>query len=399
MPSVFKDALFQSQWLRAASHSSSGGAEIGECLAAASQIHELDGESWYRAWNQLAETVLAQAEESRAANRLVSARAAYLRASNYFRAAYTFLIGEPVDPRVVAAYRQHRAAFAAAIALMRPSGLAITIPYENTTLHGYLFRSAEDDIPRPTLIIVGGYDSTAEEAYFFSGQAAVERGYTCITFDGPGQGAALIEHGLRFRPDWEAVVGPVVDYALTRPEVGRAKIALMGISFGGYLAPRAASGEARLAACIVDPGLYSLYEEFESRLPKFLARQLGNENSLAFRLIITLMNRRMRRLTAGWALRRGLWTHGVDSVHAYFQQTRQYSLHGRAERIRCPMLLCSAENDDLGATERKLFDVLKCQKAFVSFPASQGAGEHCEIGARSLFNQRAFDWLDTVLGR
>ena len=48
-----------------------------------------------------------------------------------------------------------------------------------------------------------------------------------------------------FRPDWEAVIGPVVDFAVTRPEVDPSRIALMGISFGGYLAPRAASGEPR----------------------------------------------------------------------------------------------------------------------------------------------------------
>ena len=37
----------------------------------------------------------------------------------------------------------------------------------------------------------------------------------CLTFDGPGQGYALWkqQHG---RPDWEKVICPVVDYALSR---------------------------------------------------------------------------------------------------------------------------------------------------------------------------------------
>ncbi len=53
MPIVFKDELLDSQWLRAVGHSSAGGAEIGECLAAAERIREADAESWFAAWSAL----------------------------------------------------------------------------------------------------------------------------------------------------------------------------------------------------------------------------------------------------------------------------------------------------------------------------------------------------------
>jgi len=396
---VFKDPLFDAQWLRAAGHSGSGGAELGECFAAARRIREPDAESWFRAWSELGENVLAGAERSRSEGRRISALGGFLRASNYFRAAYTFLIGVPLDPRVVASYRRQRAAFEAAAALMSPVGERIAIPYGDARLHGYLFRAAEDAAPRPTLIINGGYDSTAEEAYFFSGAAAVARGYGCIVFDGPGQGAAIIEDGMVFRPDWEAVIGPVVDFALTRPEIDSAKIALMGISFGGYLAPRAASGEPRLAACIADPGEFSLLEEFKSRVPSFIARELPNGNPAVLGLLNLILRRRLRHTTAGWGLRRGLWVHGVADPLAYLRLTEEYSLAGRADRIRCPTLICAAEGDDIGVTARKLYDALSCDKTFAAFTTQEGAGEHCEAGARAVFNQRAFDWLDRVLGR
>jgi pimeloyl-ACP methyl ester carboxylesterase len=399
MSPVFKDPLFQAQWLRAAGHSSSGGAEIGECLAAARQIREPNAESWFNAWNSLAEKVLAEAETSRANNRRISALSSYLRASNYFRAAYTFLIGAPVDPRVVESYRRQRAAFQNAAVLMAPAAEPIAIPYTGATLHGYLFRAVDDRTPRPTLIVNGGYDSTAEEAYFFSGAAAVARGYTCIVFDGPGQGAAIIERGMVFRPDWEAVIGPVVDFAVTRPEVDASKIALLGVSFGGYLAPRAASGEPRLAACIADPGEFSLLEEFKTRVPAFVAREVPDGNPLVLRLLNLILNRKLRHPTAGWGLRRGMWVHGVASPLDYVKLTQHYSLKGRAEHIRCPTLVCSAENDEIGVTARTLYDALSCEKAFLAFTAKEGAGEHCEAGARSLFNQRAFDWLDAALSR
>src|SRR5580704_3720863 len=192
MPIVFKDSLFDAQWLRAAGHASYGGAEIGECLAAASRIRELEAVSWFQAWNALAERLFDEARSSEAAGRRTSALGAYLRASNYYRASYTFLVGTPVDPRLVDAARRHRAAFQAAIALMGPVAEPITIPYENTTLHGYFFRPSDDKSARPCLVMTSGYDSSAEECYFFSAKAAVDRGYACLVFDGPGQGKALI---------------------------------------------------------------------------------------------------------------------------------------------------------------------------------------------------------------
>jgi predicted alpha/beta-fold hydrolase len=396
---VFRDDLFDAQWLRTAGHASSGGADVGECFAAAERIHEVDAESWYAAWWTLAESLREQADTSRAQGRHASALSAYLRASNYFRAAYTFLIGAPVDPRVVEGYRRQRSAFQSAAALMVPAAEPIAIPYDGRALHGYLFRPAGDVKPRPTLIITGGYDSTAEESYFFSGAAAVARGYTCLVYDGPGQGGAIIEDGLVFRPDWEAVVGPVVDFAIGRPEVDPARIAVLGISFGGYLAPRAASGEPRLAACIADPGEFSLFEELKSRVPAFIAGQLFDGNRTVLALFEFLMRRKLCHTTAGWGLRRCLWVHGLDDPMAYFRLTQEYTLAGRVDQIRCPTLVCSAENDEIGASADKFFAGLVCEKTRLVFTAKEGAGAHCEAGARGLFNQRAFDWLDSVLPR
>ena len=396
---IFKDELFDAQWLRAAGHGCAGGADVGECLAAARQIGEPDAERWFQAWSELADGILAAAQKSLAQGGNVSARSAFLRASNYYRTAYTFLIGAPVDARVVGAYRRQRAAFEAAVSLMSPKAEPIRIPYGEGFLHGYLFRAADDAEPGPTLIINGGYDSTAEEAYFFSGAAAVARGYTCIVFDGPGQGAAIIEDGLVFRPDWEAVITPVVDFAIARPEVDSTKIALMGVSFGGYLAPRAASAEHRLAACIADPGEFSLFDEIKSRMPKVIARELPRGNPLVLSVLNLMLNRRLGRVTAGWGLRRGLWVHGVKSPLAYLRATTDYTLEGCVERIRCPTLVCSAEDDDIGVTADRLYEALTCKKTRMVFSAKEGAGAHCEAGGRMLFNQRAFDWLDCVLTR
>jgi hypothetical protein len=210
----FKDDLFDGQLLRALTAVYYGGAEVGECLNTAQHIADGNAESWYQAWQQTADRVYAAAEASLAHGYLVSAREAFLRAATYYRTAYLLLIGTPVDPRLVQAFDRQTDAFRQAATLFSPSFEPICIAYARTTLPGYFFRVDDCGQRRPTLILTGGYDSTAEELYTYSAAAALRRGYNCLSFDGPGQGAALIKQGLVFRPDWENVIGPVVDYLL-----------------------------------------------------------------------------------------------------------------------------------------------------------------------------------------
>jgi hypothetical protein len=69
------------------------------------------------------------------------------------------------------------------------------------------------------VILNNGSDGAMSESWAFGAAAALERGWHAITFDGPGQNAALFRQQLHFRPDWEAVITPVVDFLVQRPEV------------------------------------------------------------------------------------------------------------------------------------------------------------------------------------
>lgn len=84
-----------------------GGAELGECLAAAASVTAGDRESWHRAWTTLADRTFAAAELSAAHGHRESARCAFLRASNYYRNAYVFHLEVPLRGAVRNAYRQH----------------------------------------------------------------------------------------------------------------------------------------------------------------------------------------------------------------------------------------------------------------------------------------------------
>jgi pimeloyl-ACP methyl ester carboxylesterase len=161
----------------------------------------------------------------------------------------------------------------------------VQIPYEDSFLPAYYFRAAADQAARATVILTNGYDGTAEELYFTNGAAALERGYNVLAFDGPGQGTMIIDYGVPFRPDWENVITPVVDFLRGRPDTDAERIALIGLSFGGYLAPRAATAEHRLAACISDCGAYDLFDVTARRLPGFLGRQLPDGSPALLRLL------------------------------------------------------------------------------------------------------------------
>jgi pimeloyl-ACP methyl ester carboxylesterase len=394
---LLADDLFDAQAVRAMAHSVYGGADVGECATTAMRITKTDKDVWFDEWFATAERVHGIAKASAAVGDEVSGREAFLRASNYYRTAGIFLMGSPVDERLVRSHRLQVETFRGAAALMRLPPEILEIPYEDSTLPGYFFRCSDDGEPRPTVVVVDGYDGTVEELYFSSAVAALSRGYNVLIFDGPGQGSMIIERGVPFRPDWEAVVTPVVDYALSRSDVDPARIALIGWSFGGYLAPRAATAEHRIAACISDCGPYDLYDATVSRIPPFLASALTIGRGARYRLLERVLKGVMARPSAGWALRRNLWVHDVDDPLAFIRLARDYTLKGREKQIACPTFVSAAETDDLSSRAHDLFDALSCDKEYSWFSAADGAAAHCEMTARTLFNQRAFDWLDGVL--
>lgn len=397
MVTLMKDELFQAQLLRALGYAPYGGADIAECLAVADRITRMDAARWYQEWWALADRTHAAAVASREAGDRVSAQGGFWRASNYFRTAGLFLLAAPIDERLRLSHRREVESFRDGAALMTVPPEIVEIPSPDGPLPGYFFAAEPDGRRRPTIILTNGYDGSAEELYFTNGAAALARGYHVLAFDGPGQGSMIIDRGVPFRPDWEAVITPLVDWLSARPEVDPARVALMGLSFGGYLAPRAATVEHRLAACVSDCGPYDLFATSAARLPGFLARQLPEGNPLMLRLLDRILRVVLAKPTAGWALRRNLLVHQLDDPLDFFRMAPQYSLKGRESSITCPTLVCAAEGDDLSASARQFYEALTCRKHFVEFRRIDGAGEHCESGARTLFHQVAFDWLATAL--
>ena len=254
---------------------------------------------------------------------------------------------------------------------------------------------------RGTILHTNGYDSDLTDVVAHV-PAAVARDYDILLFDGPGQGRNLIRDGLALRPEWETVVGPVLDWVLTRPEVDPGRVVLAGWSFGGFLAPRAAAHETRLAALIADPGQWDQRDGFIDRLPLSDAQKATFPDGVDATALDA-----MEAFLAGpqgdpgmrWALlQRGLWVNDQPNLFGLLADLSHYRLSDVASQISCPTLLTAAEGDPISAGARKLLDALTVsRKTLVSFTAAEGAGGHCEATARRLFHQRIYDWLDETL--
>jgi len=379
-----------------------GGADFGEVRAIAEAVGNGDDSAYYNAWCAAADRLIAEAEVTRAKGHIVSARELYLRASAFYATSFHPLYGAPVDPRLLSAFRKQMDALDKGLAIGPTPVLPLRIPFDGAPLPAYLIpaHGFERQV-RPLIILNNGYDATITDMYFASAVAASRRGYHCLLFDGPGQGAMLYEHNIPLRPDWDVVIKAVTDFALSLSLVDPKRIALSGWSLGGLLAPRGASGEPRIAALIADPGTWSIADGFRNVIihkfgvPPEEAQNLG---ALAPSVIARLdaFVRGDRQLN--WkVVQRGFWVHGVDNLRSYLASAELFTMAGYAELIQCPTLITQPENDALAVGAGAFFDALRCPKTLMQFTSAEGADGHCEMENRSLLNRRLLDWLDGQL--
>jgi alpha-beta hydrolase superfamily lysophospholipase len=403
-PVVFADdPQFWFETLRTVGHAAYGGADIGEALTTAQDIVSGDYDSWHDQWLATADKIAAEGQDQLAAGHRVSARDGLLRASNYYRAAEFFLHANPADPRISHAYHRAVQCFRTAAALCVPAIEMVQIPYEGTVLHGYFYRGADHEgggAPRPAMILHSGFDGGAEEIHFSGAAAGAERGYHVLTFDGPGQGAARHLDGLVFRPDWENVVTPVLDWVMARPEVDPSRVGLLGLSMGGLLAPRAAAFEHRLAACVANDGIYELGSTVLSHFPGSRAdAEAGLRAEHAPDVDAAIDQLMAVSPVVRWAIINGMYVMGARSPRAFCASYLDYTLAGGiAEQITCPTLVCDADADLFWPGQPQvLFDHLTCKKTLLRFTSAEGAGAHCQFGAQRQAYARIYDWLDDTL--
>jgi dienelactone hydrolase len=227
-------------------------------------------------------------------------------------------------------------------------------------------------------MMVGGFDSILEEKYPVFAEAALKRGYSVLTYEGPGQGEPLRKYGLKYIGEWEKPNTAVLDEFL-HTHAKPSKIVLIGMSMGGYFAPRAAAFEERIDGVVA----YDTCYDFSEATSRVLA---AAKNPLA-----------MKNPDVSWAYHNALWTMGTKDVDETIKAFAAYTLAPVADRIRQDVLLLAGTEDHF----IPFHQTADFEKALVNarsvttriFDRPSGGAEHCQAGNLTLFHAAVFDWL------
>ncbi|MGB7538243.1 MAG: alpha/beta fold hydrolase [Anaerolineales bacterium] len=377
------DMDFVFQWLMgSAVH---GGAGIGESYYAASRMKDGDPASWAREWTALAERVRARAEGMLRAGYTVSAREGYLRAVVYYRAVLASMLPDHPQFKPVTAAMQE--CFRTGSAMLEPPVERFEILFEGARLPGYFQKAAAGDVPRPTLLMIGGAETFAEDLYYFIAPAAIRRRWNFATVDLPGQGDTPFQ-GLAFRSDTEVPMKSVLDALLARPDVDPRRLAAYGISAGGYFVPRAAAFDRRIRACVANSMLFNFYEQWDK---SNIRRVKGIYKMIATWKAPFVM--RMGQLMA--------WRWGVDINRLFDLPEKNRAFVFDPARIQCPTLILIGEGEFQNPIirsqqERAMAALPNPSKKFIIGPLDEGAGAHCLGANLGLMSALVFDWLEEV---
>jgi dienelactone hydrolase len=264
---------------------------------------------WCTAWSAVAADHEQLGRDALAAGRELSAGAHLARASVYYHFAKFLFVHDIGQMR--AAHLAAVRCLTDALPYLDPPGRRIEIPFEGARLVGVL-RTPGGTGPHPVVVMIPGLDSAKEE-FGTTEQLFLERGLATFSVDGPGQGEA--EYDLPIRGDWEVPGAAILDRLAAEPSIDAERIAVWGVSLGGYYAPRVASGDGRVRACVALAGPYDFGACWD---------QLPGLTRAAFRV---------RSRAAGDGTAR--------------EAARQLSLAGRTGSIRCPLLVVTGRLDRL----------------------------------------------------
>lgn len=266
-------------------------------------------DEWCKEWSATAAMHEGLAQEREAAGDLISAGEAYISAAVCYHFGKFYFMHDQAQHRE--AHEKSVACYARGVALLDPSAQRVAVPFEGIEMAGYL--RLPPGVTRPPVVVLSpGLESAKEEFYHWE-NVFLKRGMATLSLDGPGQGET--QRLMPMRHDYETVCGATIDYLEGRDDVDGRRVGLVGVSLGGYFAPRAASFEHRLKAAVGIAGSHS-------RTQPLAERSLLTRTALQFVM---------------WA---------KDEAETQ-ERTEKLSLEGVLSGVQCPLLIVHGKQDGL----------------------------------------------------
>lgn len=350
-----------------------GGAELGEVDAVGRRLLARVGDdaAWFEEWVAMAEAVAEDAEEAASCGRGLTAAGRYLRASSYYHIGERFRL--PKDKTALDAYRRGVDCFGRYAALVDgPSVERVEIPFEGTSLPGYLAVPAAGGSRVPCVVFFDGLDITKELQFVRGVAELLRRGVACLIVDGPGNGESVRFRGLALRPDYEAAGSAVLDHLSGRPEIDPERVGVMGISLGGYYASRCAARDHRFVACVSWGAIWDYRATWERRI----ADSFQGAMSVAGEHIC--------------------WVLGCDTFDQALGLLAAYALDGVVQDLHCPYLLLHGARDEQIPLRdaQSLFDAVGASdKELVVFDEHRGGATHCQNDRLTAATVVVADWF------
>ena len=263
-------------------------------------------DSWIREWSVSGAEHAERASDAEAKGNTTSAGKAYMLAALSYHWGKMRWDGVLQDET---SYRQALSnsvdSFWKGLRYLDPIAERVEIPYDGITMRAHLRRPPGVANP-PVVILVSGYDSVKEEFYRWS-NVFLSRGMATLAPDGPGQGET--QQHMPIRHDYEGAGSAMIDFLEGRGDLDSRAVGAVGVSKGGYYAPRIACFEPRVKAVV------SISGAFKSRITP-------------------------QRVNA-WAM----FTHWSTNPEEVVEMERQQTLEGVIGNIRCPYLVVSGKLD------------------------------------------------------
>lgn len=249
-----------------------------------------------------------------------------------------------------------------------------------------------------SILFTGGFDCLKEELVpvliYFS-----DAGYNIYYFEGPGQGEALAKEKIAMTHEWEKPVAAVLDHFKLDD------VTIIGLSLGGYLAPRAAIFEKRIERVVMWGIMYDFFDVVTSRRGRLLELFLRTMLSLKLLFIVNAIVSIVMKKDAytHWGVDHGMHVLGASTPAEYFSKLRNYSLKILAENIRQDVLLIGGSEDHFIPISH-FFSLMKKVKNARSVTGrvftSQESGEnHCQFGNIGLALDFIAEWIEFQTNR